>query len=364
MASADGPREDDRAAAGVSEAQHRLSVEDDTSPAVAAPREGAAPPPQAAAFARLDPRALVAQYAVPLTLLAAIVLFSVLRPETFFTVDNFKTILVTQSVLIVLALGLTVPLAAGEFDLSVAALVGFSAALTAHLTVVSGLAPGTALLVSFLVALAVGVANAVFIVYFGVNSFVTTLGTGTFITGLATAIVGATTIAGVPQSLTRPMREQLFGIDLPVYYALALALVLWFIFEHTPLGRYLFFTGEGREAARLAGVPVNRIRFGALVVSSLVAWFAATILLGQTGAANTTFGAPFLLPAFAAGFLGATTIKSGRYNVWGTVVAVLLLAVGTTGLQLLGAAGWVSDVFNGAALVLAVTFARIVSREG
>ena len=328
---------------------------------IAAPADEPAAPPRDRL--PLDPRALVGQYAVPLALLAAIALFSILRPQTFFTVDNFKTILVTQSVLIVLALGVTVALAAGEFDLSVAALLGFSASLVAHLTANVGWSPGVALLVSLAVALAVGVTNGIFVVHFGVNSFITTLGTGTFITGLATAIVGATTIGGVPDVLTRPMRDELFGVDLPVYYALALALVLWFVFEHTATGRFLFFTGEGREAARLAGVRVNRIRFFALVFSALLAWFAGVMLVGQTGAANTTFGTPFLLPAFAGGFLGATTIKAGRYNVWGTVIAVLLLAVGTTGLQLLGAAAWVSDVFNGAALVLAVTLARIVSRE-
>lgn len=308
-------------------------------------------------------RALVGRYAVLLALLASIVLFSALRPHTFFTTGNFRTILVTQSVLVVLALGVTLPLAAGEFDLSVSAVLGFSASLLAHLTANLGWSPGLALLVCFLVALAVGVANGIFVVHFGVNSFITTLGSGTLITGLATASVGATTIGGLPNLLTEPARKQLVGLDLPVFYALAVALALWFFLEHTPLGRYLFFTGEGREAARLAGVRVNRIRFGSLVASALFAWFAGFILVGQTGAANTTFGSPFLLPAFAAGFLGATTIKPGRYNAWGTVVAVYLLAVGTTGLQLLGAADWVTDVFNGSALVLAVTLARLVSRE-
>lgn len=312
---------------------------------------------------RVRVRGLIGQYAVPLALLAAIAIFSMLRPETFFTVDNFRTILVTQSVLIVLALGVTLPLAAAEFDLSVAAVLGFSASLVAYLSAELGWSSGLALLVSFLMALAVGLTNALFIVHFSVNSLIVTLGTGTLVTGVATATVGATTIGGVPPTLTDPMRRSFLAMDLPVYYAFALAIVLWFLLEHTPIGRYIFFTGEGREAARLAGVPVNRIRFGTLVTAALMAWFAGFILVGQTGAANTTFGGPFLLPAFAAGFLGATTIKPGRFNAWGTVAAVLLLAVGTTGLQLLGAADWVSDVFNGATLVLAVTLARVVSRE-
>lgn len=311
----------------------------------------------------LDPRDLLARYAVVLVLGAMILVFSVLRPNTFFTADNFKSIAVTQSVLLVLALGVVIALAAGEFDLSVASVLGFTGGLLAHLTAVRGWSPGAAVLATFLAALTVGVANGIFVVRFGVNSFITTLGMATLVIGVATAIFGAVTIGGIPEAITDPVRTNVLGLGAPVFYAVGLAIVLWYVFEHTPLGRYVFFTGEGREAARLAGVQVNRIRFGALVSSALFAWFAGMLLVGQTGAANATFGNPFLLPAFAAGFLGATTIKPGRYNAWGTVVAVYLLAVGTTGLQLVGAADWVTDVFNGGALVLAVTLARLAARE-
>lgn len=308
-------------------------------------------------------REQLGRYAVVVVLGLMILVFSILRPETFFSVDNFKSIAVTQSVLLVLALGVMVALAAGEFDLSVSAVLGFTGGLLAYLTGIQGWSSGTAVAVTFLGALAVGVANGIFVVGFGVNSFITTLGTATLVIGIATAIFGAITIGGVPEEISDPVRADVLGLGAPFIYALALTVVLWYVLEHTPSGRYLFFTGEGREAARLAGVRVNRHRFGALVVSALCAWLAGMLLVGQTGAANATFGNPFLLPAFAAGFLGATTIKPGRYNAWGTFAGVYLLAVGTTGLQLLGAADWVSDVFNGGALVLAVTLARIVSRE-
>jgi ribose transport system permease protein len=336
----------------------------DVPPAELAPEEGSAAAERGRLAPRqFDPRAVAGRYALVLALLAMIVIFSVLRPDTFFTTANFKSILVSESVLVVLALGVTIPLAAGEFDLSIAAVLGFSAGLLAHLTAEQGWPVGTSLVVTFLAALVIGVVNGIFVVGFGVNSFITTLGTGTLILGLANLIFGVETIGGVPSSITDPANAQLFGIDSIVYVALALAVVLWYVFEHTPTGRYVFFTGEGREAARLAGVAVDRIRFVSFVISALLAWLAGVLLLGQTGAAQAAFGQPFLLPAFAAGFLGATTIKPGRYNAWGTVIAVYLLAVGTTGLQLLGAADWVDDVFNGTALVLAVTLARVVSRE-
>ena len=326
----------------------------------------AAPRPPAATHRRLDParaRSLVGRYAVVIALVLLIVVFSVLRPDTFFTAGNLQSILVTEAVLVILALGLVVPLASGEFDLSIAAVLGFSAGLLAHLTANEDWSVPAALAVTFLAALATGVVNGLFVVSFGVNSFITTLGVGTVVAGLALAIFSAETIGGIPSSFSDPFRAELLGLDTPVFLAFGLALAMWYFLQHTPTGRYVFFTGEGREAARLAGVRVDRIRFGGLVGSALFAWLAGIVLAAQTGAAQASYGNPFLLPAFAAAFLGATTIKVGRPNAWGTVVAVYLLAVGTTGLQLLGAADWVEDVFNGSALVLAVALARLVSKD-
>jgi ribose transport system permease protein len=312
---------------------------------------------------RVPSREFFGRYALVFALAALIVVFSLLRPDTFFTSGNFQSILTTEAVLVILALGVILPLAAGEFDLSVAAVLGFSAGLLAHLTANLDWAIAPALLVTLAAALAIGAVNGLFVVRFGVNSFITTLGIGTIVGGLALAIFGAETIGGIPSGFTSPFREKLFGLQVPVYIALALVVVIWFFLEHTPAGRHLFFTGEGREAARLSGLRVNRIRFWSLVASAAFAWLAGIVLAAQTGAAQASYGSPFLLPAFAAGFLGATTIKVGRQNAWGTVVAVYLLAVGTTGLQLLGAADWVDDVFNGSALVLGVALARLVARD-
>lgn len=305
----------------------------------------------------------VGRYAVVLALLALIVVFSVLRPETFFTTGNLQSILITEAVLVVLALGLLVPLASGEFDLSIAAVLGFSAGLLAHLTGNLDWAVLPAVAVTFAAALTVGVVNGIFVVGLGVNSFITTLGVGTVVGGLALAIFSAETIGGIPSAFSDPFRVELLGLDVPFYLGFVLALAMWYFLQHTPTGRYVYFAGEGREAARLAGVRVDRIRFGGLVGSALFAWLAGILLAAQTGAAQASYGNPFLLPAFAAAFLGATTITVGRPNAWGTLAAVYLLAVGTTGLQLLGAADWVEDVFNGSALVLAVALARLAARS-
>ncbi len=302
------------------------------------------------------------QYAVVIVMISLFLLFSILKPDTFFTTSNVEAVLATQAVLVILAMGLTVALAAGEFDLSVAAVVGLSAAVLAFLTSVHHWPVGLAIPVVFLFAVSIGGLNALFVVRFKVNSFITTLGSGTLVTGLALGITGTTTIGNVPASLTDPAAQSLGGIKLPVYFAIALTLLLWFTLEYTVWGRHLLFTGMSVEAARLAGVPVARIRCISLVLSAGFAGISGMVLLGQTGAASPTYGASFLLPAFAAAFLGATTIKTGRYNAWGTLVGVYLLAIGTTGLQMLGATNWVSNVFNGGALMVAVAFAVLAAR--
>jgi ribose transport system permease protein len=308
-------------------------------------------------------RGIAAKYAVVIVLLLLVVVFSALRPSTFFTAANAQAILANQAVLVVLALGLTVALAAGEFDLSGAAVVGFSASVLAHLTSVNDWPVGLAILVVLAMSALVGIVNGLFVVKFRVNSFITTLGSGTLVTGIAVGITGPTTIGNIPESLTGPGQTAIFGVSLLVYFAFLVAAILWFVLEHTVWGRHTLFTGMSPEAARLAGIPVSRVRWLSLVASSTLAGASGMLLLSQVGAADPTYGSAFLLPAFAAAFLGATTIKRGRYNAWGTVVGVYLLAIGTTGLIMLGASNWVSDVFNGGALMLAVAFAVLASRK-
>lgn len=308
-------------------------------------------------------RTLLYNYAIVIVLIAMIVVFSVLRPDTFFTTGNFTAIANSQAVLLILALGLTFPLAVGEFDLSIASGLGFGGILTGHLVGDWGWSLPATVVSVLLVGVFVGLVNGLFVVHFRVNAFIVTLGTGTVLTGLTLAISGGQILNEIPAGLTDFVATTHLDLSNTVFLALLLVLVLWYVYEYTPLGRYLTFVGLGREVARLAGLPVNRLRWGAFVVSSTVAAGCGILAVGQLGAADPSAGAAYLLPAYAAAFLGTTTIRPGRFNAWGTLVALALLVTGVTGLQLLGAASWVEQVFNGGALVLAVTFAQLISRR-
>lgn len=310
-------------------------------------------------------RALVAwfsRYALLLVLIALVIVYSALLPDTFPTLANLRDITATQSVLIIMALGLTFPLVSGEFDFSFGPVVAFAATLTAVLTVNDHWSLLPAALAVVLACLAIGLVNSFFIVYVGISSLITTLGMGTLIIGLTLAVSGSSVIAGPPGFLTAATNNSLFGLPYPVYYSLALAAVVWFVYSHTAFGRYLYFTGEGRKAAKLSGLPVDRLRTYAFVILALMCAIAGIVNFGRLGSADPNLGTSFLLPGTAAVFLGATAIVPGRFNAWGTVLAVYLLVTGVTGLQLLGGAGYLEDVFNGGALVLAVTFAHLVRR--
>ena len=142
-----------------------------------------------------------------------------------------------------------------------------------------------------------------------------------------------------------------------------LALIAWYLLEHAPFGRRLQATGAGPEAARLAGINTDRMVFAGLVASSLAATIGGILITSQIGSVSPTIGSGYLLPVFAAVFLGTTQIKVGRFNVWGTIVAIYLLATGVKGLQLGGGEGWITDAFNGAALLLAVSLAVLGQRR-
>lgn len=297
---------------------------------------------------------------VPLVFVGLIILFSVLKPEAFFTVANLQSVLTTQAVLLVVALSLTVVLAAGDLDLSIAGVISITSILLAKL-IGDGMAEPVALLVSLGVALLVGLVNAALIVRVNVNPLIMTLAMGTLLTGCASAISNSATLALPSGHITTFLNLRFLGIGTPFWLSVGLLVVLLYVLQWMPAGRAIYFTGEGRDAARLIGVRVTKIRVLALVASAVGAWCGGVILVGQTGAAQAGLGDPYLLPAYASAFLGAASIIPGRFNPIGTYVGALLLAVGTTGLQIMGLQTWVTQVFTGAILIAAVTAAAVLA---
>ena len=302
--------------------------------------------------------------ALPVMWVVVAAVFSFLRPNTFPTLGNASSILASQAVLLLVALALIIPLTANDFDLSVAAVAGLSAMVIAILNASWGWPVGVAILCAIAVGAVIGFANGALTVFLGIESLVVTLGMSTLVTGVMLWISGTRTITGVSADLIEfVIRRRLFGIPYEFYYGLAVVAILWYVFNYTPLGQRLLVVGRGREVARLSGIRVGRIRLGAMVASAIIASIGGVLLVGTSGSAGPTTGIDLLLPAFAAAFLGSTTIKPGRFNPWGTAIAVYFLVTGITGLQLLGGETFVQNLFYGVALIGAVAFSQVVKKR-
>ena len=290
--------------------------------------------------------------------------FGVLRPSTFLTGGNLSTILGSQAVQAVVALALLLPLMTGDFDLSVASTTSLSAMTLTVLNVNLHWPIAPAIVAALAVGVVVGLFNGVLIAVVGLDSFIITLAVGTLLLGFVSWISGDLTIAGVDQSLVNAMIvARLFGIPAEFFYAVIVCAILWYVFEFTPLGRRMLYVGRSREVARLSGIRVPRLRVLAFLGSGLISAGAGVMYAGTLAGANPSSGASLLLPAFAAVYLGATCISPGRFNPWGTLIAVYFLVTGITGLQLLGAQSYVQDLFAGGALIVAVTVSFIVRRR-
>ena len=305
-------------------------------------------------------RAFAHRWGLLVAWLIVIIVFGALKPDVFLTGSNFSTIFGSQAVLLILSLALLVPLTTGEYDLSVAGTLGIALILTESLTADRGWALGPAIVVALLAGLVIGAVNAFFIIKIGVQSLIMTLGMGTLLTGIGYALT-ASTVVGPSQFLQSAVTNHLLGIPLAFYYGLALTVFAWYVYARTPLGRYLYFVGSGRDVARLSGVKVDALRAGSLIASGFISAFAGVVLGGVLGSSSPTVSTNYLLPAFAAVFLGATAITPGRFNPWGTFIGVYFLITGITGLELLGLVGWIEQVFYGAALIIAVALSRLAA---
>jgi ribose transport system permease protein len=256
-----------------------------------------------------------------------------------------------------------IPLIVGEFDLSIVGAMSFSLTIVGWLNVLHHWAIVPTVIVALLAGLLVGIINAFFVIGIGVDSIVVTLGAGTLWTGVAYGIY-STTIPNVSQTLVKVATNRILGLPLAFWYAVILMFVLWYVLAFTPLGRYLYFVGANRSVSLLSGIPVTRIRASSLILSGFLAGLAGVILAGTLGSSSPSVSESYLLPAFAAVFLGTTTVNPGRFNPFGTFIAVYFLITGITGLELHGLTGWIEDVFYGGSLVIAVALSRLAARRG
>ncbi len=309
-------------------------------------------------------RRLLPVYGLPILTLLLIALFSILLPDTFPTALNARSILSDKAVIALLSLSAMLPMIAGRIDLTVGYGIVLWHLLAITLQVTYGFPWPIAVALTIVAGIVVGLVNGLLVEIAQIDSFIATLGTGTILYAIAMWHTGGRQIMGMlAHGFIAINATWVFGLPIGAYYVLAVALLLWVVTERLPLGRHLYAIGANPKAAALNGIPVRAYVIGVFVASGALTAFAGVVLAAKLRIGQSSVGLEYLLPALVGAFLGSTTIKPGRVNVWGTLVGVLILAVGISGIQQIGAAFFVEPLFNGATLVVAIGLAGYAQRR-
>jgi ribose transport system permease protein len=290
--------------------------------------------------------------------IAIFVVFAIWTPQTFLSAGVWRTLLDAQSVTALAAIAALIPLVTGSFNLAVGAEVAFAGILTAWMLAKAGLPVTASVPLALLAGALIGLVSGLLITRARIDSFIATLGMSSVLLAGVAWVSGSQQILDLGTAFSALATTSFLGITLPVYILVVVALIAWYLLERTPVGRRMYATGFNPDGARLAGVNITRLQIGSLVAGGVVAALAGVLLTSRINTGDPTVGPSLLLPALTAVFLGSTQFKGGRFNVWGTVLAVYVLAAGVKGLQLVGAPSWINELFNGVALLLAVGLSR------
>jgi len=305
--------------------------------------------------------AIFARYATIIGLALMIVIFSILSPDAFPTLNNFVNVLNQASLATIIAGGLTLAVVVGELDLSIGYAASLHGVLVTGLIVHDKLPITLAIVIVLALGALIGVVNGLIVTKLRVNSVIATLGVGTIIVGLAFAYSsGVPIVAGVPEGfLQLSLGRWLFGIPNPIIIMAVVVVGLWVLVERTAIGQEIQAVGGNPIAARLAGISVDRIKILGFVISAVCAALTGALLASRLGSGTTNAADSYLLTAFAAVFLGSATLRDGEFHVLGTFIGTLIIVFGFNGLNIFGAPTFSQYVFQGTILVVAVALSSL-----
>lgn len=304
-------------------------------------------------------------YSLLLLTVAVVVFFSTYEStrDTFASRANFEITVANQAVLSIIAIALLIPLICGGFDLSVGAIAGLSAIFVAD-SLSNGVAVPLALGFGLGIGLLAGVVNAFLVARLELDAVIATLGTATLAAGIVLQKSGgAAIVANIPQSVSDFGTGAIWVLPNALLVLIVIAGATWYVLEHTPAGRQIYALGSNPKAAHLVGLRTRGVLGGTFVLAGALAGLGGALMVARSGGADPFSGANLLLPAFAAAFLSAATVKPGKFNVGGLLIAVFFLAAVNSGLNLAGVPPYVSDYVNGSALIAGVTLASFLYRR-
>lgn len=312
---------------------------------------------------RVDPWRLLGRYGAILVLVGMILTFAVFQPDTFLTTSNLIAVLDQSALVAIIAMGLTFPLVCGEFDLSIGYVASLSGVVAGILLQRHGWSIPAAIVAVVVLGAFIGLINGVLVTEVGINALVATLGVGTIVLGVTYALTGGVPVMIGQDSFFQLSYGKLLGIPYPVWVMAAVAIVMWVLLNRTVFGQALQAVGGNREAARLSGLRVNRIRTASFVIAGMSAALAGLLLASSSGSATVDAGNGYLLSAFAAAFFGSAVLREGQFHIIGTLLGVFTVAIGFNGIVLIGIGSYLQYLFQGGLLIFAVGVGTLSRRR-
>ncbi|OXM86580.1 ABC transporter permease [Paenibacillus rigui] len=296
------------------------------------------------------------------TLIAAVMIvigFCVMSPDSFASLDNFINITRQISFLVMIAIGATIVMSVGEFDLSIGALASLGGVMAAKMAV-AGYPYALVLAAPLLLSAVIGFVNGWIVTRFRVLSFITTMAMGTVLGGITFWMTGgATVFENIPDSFRYLGQTEWAGIPLLSVIMLLVTLLFWYVMTNTAFGRRLYAIGGNEQASRVAGVQVSVNKNAAFAIAALLAALTGILMSSRLGSAHPTGGNGLFLPAYAAAFLGMTAFKEGIPNIWGTFVGAAIIGILANGLTILEVPSFLQDVITGVIVIAAVIIQRM-----
>jgi ribose transport system permease protein len=313
---------------------------------------------------RLRFATLASRYGLLGAFALSVLAFSLARPESFPTWRNAESILTLAAPSLIVAVGLTVVLVMQDFDLSFGGMIGLAGGAAVAFMVTGGWPWGIAVIAILLLGVVAGVLNGLMVAALGGSSFIITLAMGTVLTGVEYALSKQDTVySGFAPGYVDIASKDFLGLSNQIWIAAVICVGIWVLLDRTEIGRYMYAIGGNQEAARLSGVRVVPLRILGFAIVGVSAAVVGILITSVAGSYSPNGGTSYLLPAFAAVFLGAAVFRPGEFNIPGTVVGVLLLGVIQTGLIMLDFETYVVNLVQGGILIGAVLISRLGERS-
>jgi ribose/xylose/arabinose/galactoside ABC-type transport system permease subunit len=287
-----------------------------------------------------------------------VVVFSALYPQTFATSENVKNMATVGAILLVVAIGQSVVLLVGGFDLSVSANMGFVSIVAALQMTDGGSGIVPSIVLGLLAGAAVGLVNGILIAVLRITPFVATLGMLTFLGGYANQLSGGQSVPGLPQGFSNFGGADWGPIPSAVGIAAVVMVIAWLLLARTRIGLYIYAIGGSRETSRVSGVAVARYEVAAYTLCGLFAGLAGIMLAARVSVGQDTLGDGYDLLSIATAVIGGVAIGGGIGRLSGVLLGVITLTVLTTGLDIAGLNEFVKQMVTGGVLVFAVLVAQ------